>query len=59
MEAASTKALPTTPSTRSEGITGTSGVSPEEIAENVDKMMDLTDPTLMTVEMSNLTNALG
>jgi NAD(P)-dependent dehydrogenase (short-subunit alcohol dehydrogenase family) len=37
----------------STGITGTAGVSPEEIAENIDKIMDLTDATLMTIEMFN------
>ena len=34
-----------------QGITGTGGVTPEEIAENLPKVMDLTDAALMTFEM--------
>jgi NAD(P)-dependent dehydrogenase (short-subunit alcohol dehydrogenase family) len=35
------------------GITGTAGVSPEEIAANIDTIMDLHEATLMTIEMFN------
>jgi NAD(P)-dependent dehydrogenase (short-subunit alcohol dehydrogenase family) len=35
----------------SKGITGTNGVSPEEIVAKLDQVMDLTDATLMTHEM--------
>ena len=36
-----------------QGITGTAGVTPEEIAEQLDKVMDMTDATLMLLEMFN------
>jgi NAD(P)-dependent dehydrogenase (short-subunit alcohol dehydrogenase family) len=36
-----------------QGITGTAGVTPEEIAEQLDKVMDTTDATLMLIDMFN------